>query len=165
MFDIAWTELLLVAVVAILVVGPKELPGMLRTIGRTIGSVRRMAGEFQSTLNDAVKEAEKQSGIDEMRKQADAAQNFNPLGDLKKSLEDEKQKLQDSMTQAESDVKSSLKGEKTSEKKPESEPEAAPVKAEMPEQKVVSSAELASKKKEKEDAVSTPSSKDENQGS
>jgi len=127
--------------------------------------VRRMAGEFQSTLNDAVKEAEKQSGIDEMRKQADAAQNFNPLGDLKKSLEDEKQKLQDSMTQAESDVKSSLKGEKTSEKKPESEPEAAPVKAEMPEQKVVSSAELASKKKEKEDAVSTPSSKDENQGS
>ena len=161
MFDIAWTELLLVAVVAILVVGPKELPGMLRTIGRTIGSVRRMAGEFQSTLNDAVKEAEKQTGIDEMRKQADAAQYFNPLDDLKKTLADEKKKLQDSMKTAESDVKSSLNGEGSSESKPDSAPEAAPVKAEVPTQKVVSSAELASTKKAKESAASTPSSKDE----
>ncbi|KZK80295.1 Sec-independent protein translocase protein TatB [Pseudovibrio sp. W64] len=161
MFDIAWTELLLVAVVAILVVGPKELPGMLRTIGRTIGSVRRMAGEFQSSLNDAVKEAEKQTGIDEMRKQADAAQNFNPLDDLKKTLADEKKKLQDSMKTAESDVKSSLNGEGSSESKPDSAPEAAPVKAEVPTQKVVSSAELASTQKAKESAASTPSSKDE----
>ncbi|AEV37747.1 Twin-arginine translocation subgoup [Pseudovibrio sp. FO-BEG1] len=161
MFDIAWTELLLVAVVAILVVGPKELPGMLRTIGRAIGSVRKMAGEFQSTLNDAVKEAEKQAGIDEMRKQADAAQNFNPLGDLKKSLEEEKKKLETSMNQATSDVKSSLNGEGSAEAKPEAAPEAAPVKAEVPEQKVVSSAELASTQKAKESAASTPSSKDE----
>ncbi|QUS53996.1 Sec-independent protein translocase protein TatB [Pseudovibrio brasiliensis] len=161
MFDIAWTELLLVAVVAILVVGPKELPGMLRTIGRAIGSVRKMAGEFQSTLNDAVKEAEKQAGIDEMRKQADAAQNFNPLGDLKKSLEEEKKKLETSMNQATSDVKSSLNGEGSAEAKPDAAPEAAPVKAEVPEQKVVSSAELASTQKAKESAASTPSSKDE----
>ncbi|WP_082733971.1 Sec-independent protein translocase protein TatB [Polycladidibacter hongkongensis] len=93
MFDIAWTELLLVAVVAILVVGPKELPGMLRTVGKAIGSVRRMASDFQSTLNDAVKEAEKQAGIDEMRAQADAAQNFNPLKDLKDSLESERKQI------------------------------------------------------------------------
>lgn len=157
MFDIAWTELLLVVVVAILVVGPKELPGMLRTIGRTIGSVRKMAGEFQSTLNDAVKEAEKQSGIDEMRKQADAAQNFNPLDDLKKTLEDEKQKLEKSMARAEEDVKTSLKEENSS----EAEPEAAPVKAEVPEKAVVSSAELASKQSAKVPSESASSSKDE----
>ncbi len=161
MFDIAWTELLLVAVVAILVVGPKELPGMLRTIGRTIGSLRRMAGEFQSTLNDAVKETEKQSGIDEMRKQADAAQNFNPLADLKKTLADEKKKLQDSMTKAEGDVKSSLDGEGSLENKPAGMPEAAPVKAEVPVQKVVPSAELSCAQKAKEDTADTPSGKDE----
>ncbi|SDR04635.1 Sec-independent protein translocase protein TatB [Pseudovibrio sp. Tun.PSC04-5.I4] len=157
MFDISWTELLLVAVVAILVVGPKELPGMLRTIGRTIGSVRRMAGEFQSSLNDAVKEAEKQTGIDEMRKQADVAQNFNPLGDLKKSLEDEKHKLKQSLTKTEEDVKSSLKVDSSSEVTPE----VAPVKAEVPQQSVVSSAEMASKQSAKESAASTSTSKDE----
>lgn len=97
MFDISWTELLLVGVVAIIVVGPKELPGMLRTLGKTIGAVRRMAGEFQSTFNDAIREAEQQAGIDEMRKQADAAQNFDPLGDLKKSLVDEERALQKDM--------------------------------------------------------------------
>ncbi len=161
MFDIAWTELLLVAVVAILVVGPKELPGMLRTIGRAIGSVRRMAGEFQSTLNDAVKEAEKQAGIDEMRKQADEMQNFNPLGDLKKTLADEKKKLQDSMSTAESEVKSSLNGEDGAETKSDSAKEAAPVKAEVPEQKVVSPAELAATQKAKEPAPGAPSGKDE----
>ncbi|WP_257098557.1 Sec-independent protein translocase protein TatB [Pseudovibrio flavus] len=94
MFDIAWTELLLVAIVAILVVGPKELPGMLRTIGKAVGSMRRLAGDFQKTFNDAISEAEKQAGIDEMRKQADAAQNFDPLGDIKKSISEEKKSFE-----------------------------------------------------------------------
>ncbi|MDX5592818.1 Sec-independent protein translocase protein TatB [Pseudovibrio sp. SPO723] len=97
MFDISWTELLLVGVVAIIVVGPKELPGMLRTLGKTIGTMRRMAGDFQSTFNDAIKEAEKQAGIDEMRRKADAAQNFDPLGDLKKSLSEEERELKKSI--------------------------------------------------------------------
>ena len=142
MFDIAWTELLLVAVVAILVVGPKELPGMLRTIGRTIGSLRRMASDFQSTLNEAVKEAEQQAGIDEMRKQADAAQNFNPLGDLKKSLEEEKQKLQLDLPKQDEGLKkaqSEISAEKAEAREP------APVKAETPQKTVVSSEELAAK--------------------
>ncbi len=70
---------------------------MLRTLGRTISSVRKMAGEFQSTFNEAIKEAEQQVGIDEMRRQADAAQNFDPLGDLKKSLAEEQSGLQKAM--------------------------------------------------------------------
>ncbi len=87
MFDIGWTELLVVATVAIIVVGPKDLPRMLRTFGQTVGKLRRMAGEFQSTFNDAVRDVEKQADIDEMRKAADKAGNFDPLGDIKKSLD------------------------------------------------------------------------------
>ncbi|MEP3276996.1 MAG: Sec-independent protein translocase protein TatB [Stappiaceae bacterium] len=90
MFDIGWTELLVVAVIAIIVVGPKDLPGMLRTVGQTIGRLRRMATEFQGTFNDALKEAERQAGVDEMRKEVESVGNFDPLSDLKKSIEIDK---------------------------------------------------------------------------
>ncbi|WP_029057175.1 Sec-independent protein translocase protein TatB [Stappia stellulata] len=86
MFDIGWTELLVVAVVMILVVGPKDLPRMLRTFGQTMGKVKRMANEFQSTFNDALREAEQQADIADMKKQVEKAGNFDPLGDIKKSV-------------------------------------------------------------------------------
>ncbi|GAB4542308.1 MAG: hypothetical protein Tsb0019_41640 [Roseibium sp.] len=88
MFDIGWTELLVIACVAIIVVGPKDLPRMLRSLGQTMGKLRRMSREFQSTFNDALREAEKQADIADMKKQVEDAANFNPLGDLKKSIED-----------------------------------------------------------------------------
>ncbi|MEP0455759.1 MAG: Sec-independent protein translocase protein TatB [Roseibium sp.] len=90
MFDIGWTELMVIACVAIIVVGPKDLPRMLRTLGQTMGKVRRMSREFQSTFNDAIREAEKQADIADMKKQVEDVGNFNPLGDLKKSIEDDK---------------------------------------------------------------------------
>jgi len=89
MFDIGWTELLVIACVAIIVVGPKDLPRMLRTLGQTIGKMRKMSREFQSTFNDALREAEQQADIADMKKQVEAAANFNPLGDLKKSIEND----------------------------------------------------------------------------
>jgi sec-independent protein translocase protein TatB len=58
MFDIAWSEFLVVAVVALVVVGPRDLPALLRTVGKTVASLRRMAGEFQSQFNEAMREAE-----------------------------------------------------------------------------------------------------------
>lgn len=58
MFDIAWSEFLVVAVVALVVVGPKDLPALLRTVGKTVASLRRMAGEFQGQFNEAMREAE-----------------------------------------------------------------------------------------------------------
>lgn len=58
MFDIAWTEFLVVAVVALVVVGPRDLPGLLRTVGKTIANLRRMASEFQGQFNEAMREAE-----------------------------------------------------------------------------------------------------------
>ena len=57
MFDIGWGELLLIAMVALIAIGPKELPGALRTLGQWMGKVRRMAGEFQNQFQDAMREA------------------------------------------------------------------------------------------------------------
>lgn len=58
MFDISWSELLILAVVALVVVGPKELPVLLRTLGRYAGMARRQAAEFRSHFDDAMREAE-----------------------------------------------------------------------------------------------------------
>ncbi|PZU92276.1 MAG: twin-arginine translocase subunit TatB [Chelatococcus sp.] len=68
MFDIAWSEFLLIGAVALVVIGPKDLPKALRTVGQVVGKVRRMAAEFQGQFNDAMREAE--------------------LHDLKKQVED-----------------------------------------------------------------------------
>lgn len=100
MFDIGWAELMVIACVAIIVVGPKDLPRMLRTFGQIVGKMRRMANEFQSTFNDAVREAERQADIDDMRKAADAAANFNPLDDLKKSIEGDRAAGKNAASQA-----------------------------------------------------------------
>jgi sec-independent protein translocase protein TatB len=64
MFDIGWSELLVIAVVAIIVVGPKDLPRLMRTFGAYAGKLRRMAADFQHQFEDAMREAE----IEEVRK-------------------------------------------------------------------------------------------------
>jgi sec-independent protein translocase protein TatB len=53
MFDIGWSELLLIGIVALIVVGPKELPGLFRTVGRYMGKARGMAREFQRSMEQA----------------------------------------------------------------------------------------------------------------
>jgi sec-independent protein translocase protein TatB len=70
MFDIGWSELLVIGVVAIIVVGPKELPRLMRTFGHYLGKVRHMAADFQRQFEDAVRDSE----IDEVRK---AMQDFH----------------------------------------------------------------------------------------
>jgi sec-independent protein translocase protein TatB len=70
MFDIGWSELLVIAVVAIIVVGPKELPRLMRTFGHYVGKLRRMAADFQDQFEEAVRDSE----IDEVRK---AMQDFH----------------------------------------------------------------------------------------
>jgi sec-independent protein translocase protein TatB len=82
MLDIGWSELLLIAVVAIVVVGPKDLPPMLRALGRTVSKMRKMAGEFQGQFNEALKEAE----LDDVKKSFDELRGLNPLNDIKSSL-------------------------------------------------------------------------------
>ena len=70
MFDIGWSELLVIGVVAIVVVGPKELPRLMRTFGHYTGKIRAMASDFQRQFEDAVRDSE----IDEVRK---AMQDFH----------------------------------------------------------------------------------------
>jgi sec-independent protein translocase protein TatB len=58
MFDISWGKLVIIGVVALLVIGPKELPSVLRQLGQWMTKIRRMASEFQGQFNDAMREAE-----------------------------------------------------------------------------------------------------------
>jgi sec-independent protein translocase protein TatB len=67
MFDIGWSELLVIAVVALIVIGPKELPTVLRTVGQWTSKIRRMAAEFQSQFQEAMREAE----MADLKKHAD----------------------------------------------------------------------------------------------
>jgi sec-independent protein translocase protein TatB len=78
MFDIGWSELVLIGVVALIVIGPKELPAVLRAIGHWTTKIRRMAGEFQSQFQEAMREAE----MSDLKKQVDGlgdAVKFDPL--------------------------------------------------------------------------------------
>ena len=90
MFDIGWGEILVIGVVALIVIGPKELPGALRTLGQWMTKVRRMAGEFQNQFQEAIREAELhdlKKEVDEMTTQASKYTNFNPLDDVRKEVE------------------------------------------------------------------------------
>jgi sec-independent protein translocase protein TatB len=74
MFDIGWQELLVIAIVAIVVVGPKELPAMMRVAGQWMGRARRMARDFQLSLEEIGREAELEAlrrDIDNMKRPVD----------------------------------------------------------------------------------------------
>ncbi|MGH6770734.1 MAG: Sec-independent protein translocase protein TatB [Xanthobacteraceae bacterium] len=90
MFDIGWSELLLIGIVALIVIGPKELPGALRTLGQWMGKIRRMASEFQGQFQDAMREAELadlKKEMDEMAAKAEGYGQFDPLEDVRKDIE------------------------------------------------------------------------------
>jgi len=91
MFDIGWGKIVIIAVIALIVIGPKELPAVLRTVGQWMGKVRRMAAEFQGQFQEAMREAE----MADLKKQVDAiteatrdiGSGFDPLGSVSKHIE------------------------------------------------------------------------------
>jgi sec-independent protein translocase protein TatB len=90
MFDVGWSELLLIGIVALIAIGPKELPGALRTLGQWMGKVRRMASEFQSQFHEAMREAELadlKKEVDEMATKAQSYTHFDPIDDIRKDIE------------------------------------------------------------------------------
>src|SRR4051812_41334722 len=82
MFEVGWTEMLVIAIVMIVVVGPKDLPNMLRTFGRTTAKLRAMAADFQKQFNEALKEAE----LDDVKKSVDSLRSLNPAAEIRKQL-------------------------------------------------------------------------------
>ena len=87
MFDISWTEFLLIGVVALIVIGPKELPGVMRTLGQWTRKVRGMAADFQNQFQEAMREAE----MTDLKKQVDDMahdlKNYDPLKDVRSDVE------------------------------------------------------------------------------
>lgn len=83
MFDIGWSELLVIGVVLIVVVGPKDLPRMLRTFGKTMTQLRRMAGDFRKQFDEALSEAE----LDDVRDSVRDLKAMDPRKDLRKALD------------------------------------------------------------------------------
>ncbi|RKF15373.1 twin-arginine translocase subunit TatB [Roseovarius spongiae] len=68
MFDLGWTELMVIGIVALIVVGPKDLPGMFRTVGQFVGKAKGMAREFTKAMNDAADESGMREVSDSLRK-------------------------------------------------------------------------------------------------
>jgi sec-independent protein translocase protein TatB len=87
MFGLGWGEMVVIGIVALIAIGPKELPTVLRTIGHWMGKVRRMANEFQGQFQEALREAE----LTDLQKQAESftsdITNFDPLAETQKDLE------------------------------------------------------------------------------
>jgi sec-independent protein translocase protein TatB len=123
MFDIGWSELVVIAVVALIAIGPKELPGVLRMVGQWMGKARKMAAEFQGQFQEAMREAE--------------------MADLKKSFDEVKEAAtgftsNNIMTSLERDVGKALdidgidKAAASASATPAIEPPATPTTPEMP---------------------------------
>jgi sec-independent protein translocase protein TatB len=90
MLDMSWGEVMVIGAVALIVIGPKDLPKALRTVGQMTGKIRRMASEFQGQFNEAMREAE----LDEVKRQIQGVNdsvgslntNFNPLQTVRDEL-------------------------------------------------------------------------------
>ena len=91
MFDIGWSELLVIGIVALIAIGPKELPGVLRAVGTYMGKIRRMASEFQGQFQEAMREAEMadlKKSVDEMTDSATKSfTDFDPIGSVRKEID------------------------------------------------------------------------------
>lgn len=92
MFDFAWSELALIGVVALVVIGPKDLPRVMKNVAFWVRKARSIAREFQNSLDDMVRDAE----LDDVKRDLDAATRFNfdeemsrtidPHGEIRQSL-------------------------------------------------------------------------------
>ncbi|HEX5007872.1 MAG TPA: Sec-independent protein translocase protein TatB, partial [Hyphomonadaceae bacterium] len=89
--DIGWSELVVIAVVALIAIGPKELPGVLRMVGQWMGKARKMAAEFQGQFQEAMREAEMadlKKSFDEVKDVATGLSPANVMTSLQKDVSD-----------------------------------------------------------------------------
>ena len=116
MFDFGFGELLVIGVVALIIIGPKDLPGVFRTLGRFTGKIRRMAREFSRAMEDAADEAgvkdmantvkgaanPSKFGLDKLNEAADKFDKWDPTkpSDKAKDIGDETAKLSEERAEA-----------------------------------------------------------------
>ena len=93
MFDLGWTELLVIGIVALIVVGPKDLPGMFRTVGNFVGKAKGMARDFSKAMNDAADEAGVRDVSNTFKKAS------NPIGSAMDEVRKTAKEATDSFTQ------------------------------------------------------------------
>ena len=92
-FGLGMSEIMVIAIVALIVVGPKDLPRLLKTIGRYVTQLRSMAGEFHRHLDTAVREA----GLEDVKKEVRNMTNFTVTNDIGKQMSQEFKKQGDEM--------------------------------------------------------------------
>lgn len=97
MFDIGATEIIVIAVVAILVVGPRDLPRMLRTVGQYVGKLRSMAREFQHQFEEAARD----TGLDDVKQGISSVKEFSPGNQIKEAFNSITDEVEDVKTQVE----------------------------------------------------------------
>ena len=90
MFELDWGKLVIIGIVALIAIGPKELPAVLRTLGQWVGKVKRMASEFQGQFQEALREAE----MADLKKEAENLHssvtdfaNTDPMADAQKAAD------------------------------------------------------------------------------
>lgn len=83
MLDIGWAEMAIIAVVALIVLGPRELPKVLRTVGQWVGKARALAREFQDGINQIAEEAE----LDDVKRRIDALGNVDIKREIESSID------------------------------------------------------------------------------
>ncbi len=93
MFDLDISKMILVGIVALAVIPPKDLPRVMRTVGQTIGKMRRMASEFQGQFMEAMREVEREADLDSVKKefqaisdQAKIDTSFDPVGLMREDM-------------------------------------------------------------------------------
>ena len=93
MFDLDISKMIIVGIVALAVIPPKDLPRVMRTVGQTIGRMRRMAAEFQGQFTEAMREIEREADLDSVKKefqaindQAKIDTSFDPVGMVRDDL-------------------------------------------------------------------------------
>lgn len=90
MLDLAWSEIAVIAVVAVLIIGPKDLPEAIRGVAKGVQKLRRMAGEFQQQADDLVREAkldDVRSSIQEMKSTINDIRSFDIKGEIEKAVD------------------------------------------------------------------------------
>src|SRR5579872_1622990 len=83
MFDFAWSEIALIAAVALIAIGPKDMPAAIRAVTDVIKKARRMAGEFQTHVDEMLREA----NLDEVRSSINDIRNFDVRGEIEKAVD------------------------------------------------------------------------------